>query len=605
MVASVGAVISRSDTSQDNSTAPPDQSESARAVERPELGLTSAIVLAGAGAVLVGLAPLVGVVTPATSAGFPSWPLLLMLAALPPGIAEAFRRRQQPGLAAAVLFGPAVLAPGRLVLDAQLVVDAGLAARPELLVPHTLDPLSPGIGFWFLLTGHIVTGVAGLLALSSGHRVPESSSGSVFGSSETEEPAVSGARRQGLLALVLCATVVAAVGLLMAPFVSDNAFLLARAALDSPLLVLIGSLLVSLGVLSVGGFVASSADSAFARGGLLGLAAAIAGLSVPSLVATMLLPDLRSGWGAWLVFVAVAALALLSLPAGRPSRPEESRDFLLPGLGRLLAVAGVLALLAGVLAILGALAPQLEMPAGMGEPSPYPARMLWPAGVVLIMVGTGLLLPSTALWLRPALPVAAAVLPLSAAAALDTVLTAAQVTGAGAGTGAWAAGAGVVLVLIAAIVAVLAGGVERDDVDLTETSIRRPLAWPAAAGLVLAIGAFVLPILTAPGYTPPGVFTEFSMTSWGLVIALVSVVVAAALAPVCRPPRAAALLCGAALVVFVRVLELPLTAGRAEGAGPGAGLWSGLACIVVLLAAAALAARDARRQDTQASDHVS
>ena len=47
----------------------------------------------------------------------------------------------------------------------------------------------------------------------------------------------------------------------------------------------------------------------------------------------------------------------------------------------------------------------------------------------------------------------------------------------------------------------------------------------------------------------------------------------------------------AALVVAVRVLEFPLTAGRIDGSAPGIGVWLGAAGIVALLGTAALAGR--------------
>jgi hypothetical protein len=183
-----------------------------------------------------------------------------------------------------------------------------------------------------------------------------------------------------------------------------------------------------------------------------------------------------------------------------------------------------------------------------------------------------------------------AVVPLAAAGSLDAVFTAVQAAGAGAGLGAWAAGASVLLAAIAAVLAAIAGAVERDDVDLTEMAMRRLVLVPSLVALVLGAGAFSLPVLTAPGYSAPGVFTDFGTTSWGLVLALAAVVGATALAPMCRPGQAAALLCGAALLVGVRALEFPLTAERLPGTAAGLGLWFGLGCVVVLLGTA-LAAR--------------
>ena len=544
-----------------------------------------ALALAALGAVLAGLAPLLGVVTPAAAPAFLSWPFLLVLAAVAPAVAWTFARRGLRTAAAAVLLGPAALAPGRLVLDGQLLVDAGLAARPELLLTSSLTPLSVSIGTWLLLVGHLATGAAGVLALVGVERTTEVRTS--FGSAEA-----AGAPRQGLLALVLLVTVVAAVGLLMAPFASDDAYLLPRSAVDAPVAVLVGSLLLAIAVPVVGGFAASAADSDVARGGLLGLAAALGAVSLPPLLAAILLSSVRFGWGSVIGLLAAVVLTGLAWSTGRPAATgAEAAELRLPALERLLRLASMAGVLAGVLAFVAALLPQLDMPAGMAESSPYPARLLLPAGALLAVLSVGVALPRTGLWLRPALVVATAVVPLASAAALDTVFTALSAAGARAGAGAWAAGGALVLAGVTAVLAALAGGVERDDVDVTEVEVRRSAMVPVVPAALLAIATFVFPVVTAPDYTPPGVFTDFGTTSWGLVAALTAVLAALALATVSRPARSAALLCGAALVVLVHVLELPLTAGRAAGSAPGLGLWCGVACLAVLLVGVAVTAR--------------
>ncbi|MER5388978.1 hypothetical protein [Saccharopolyspora sp. NPDC002686] len=537
--------------------------------------LRAAIAVSVVGAVLVGLGPLVGLVAPSASAAFLAWPLLLVLALLPAGIAATSVRFGRPAIAAAVLVGPAVLAPGRLVLDAQFVADPGLAARPELLKLHTLQLFSPSIGVWLLLAGHFAAIVAGVLAVRG------------VGPSD-ERP---GANRQGLLALVLCVSVLAAVGVLMAPFASDDPYLLPKPALDAPLIVLVGSVLLAVGVPSAAGYLAGSVDQDFARGGLLGLAAALAGVVVPPLIAAAMLVEISYSWGPVLGLIAVFALVALALPAGRTRSGEVDEDLHLPALNRLLVSSAVLALIAGALTALAAIAPQVEMPYGLRDPSSYPARMLWPAGIVLILVGVGLLLPRLALRVRPLLPVVWVLVPLAATGVLDAVFTAVQAAAAEARIGAWAAGVAVLFAAAAAIVAAVAGAVERDEVDLTEIAMRRPVLIPALISLVLGAAAFALPVVTAPDYTAPGVFTEFGTASWGLLIALAAVVAAAVLAPMCRPSQAAALLCGAAVVVGVRVLEYPLTAERLPDSAPGTGLWFGIAAVLALLASAAAASR--------------
>lgn len=555
----------------------------AAAARAPSAGtsLFLAAAVAGAGALLSALAPLVGVVSPTTPAAFPSWPLLLVVGALPPVLAVLFARRGRSGAAAAVLLGPAALAPGRALVDAQLIADAGLAVRPELLLPRDLDPLSPSTGVWLLLAAHVATVLAGVLAVSGrGARVGDA------GASREGE----GYRNLRLLGAALFASALGVAGVLMAQFGSDSPYLLPDAALDSPLPVLVGRVLIAVALTGAAGFAIGSPDPDSARGGLLGLASAMAAVSLTPLLGALFTSGLAPGWGPVLGVLSAAVLAVLAVPAGRRPEPREVGDLRLPALTRLLVVAGALAIVAGGLAIAGFATPKLHLPALLSDFTPYTARMLVPAGAVLILLG-GACLTRTTARARPALSVAWSAVPLAGAATLDTVLTAEQAVGARVGIGTWLTVAAMVLAGIAAVAAAVAGAVERDDVDLTELSARRAVLGPAVLAGVLAVGAFSLPVVTAPDYTAPGVFTDFGITSWGLLAALVSVLVAVVLAPVCRGSRAAALLCGAAAVVGVRALELPLTGDRAAGAAPGLGLWFCLACLVTLLATALVAAR--------------
>lgn len=571
-VASVCAVTARPDLPSGGSSAP---ATNPQPEPDPPVRLAAAIVVAAASSVLVGLGPLLGLVVPSAPAAFLAWPLLLVLALLAPAMAFVFARRGRLGAAAAVLVGPAALAPGRLVLDLQFVVDAGLATRPELLRVESLDSFAPSTGVWLLIAGHVAAIVAGFLAVR----------GVEHGDAGT------GSHRQGLLTLVLCAGVIAAVGVLMAPFVSDDPYLLPNPALDGPVVVLIGSFLLAVAAPSAAGFLAGSPDPEFARGGLLGVAAAVACVVVPPLVAAAALDDIQFAWGPVFGLVAAIALVALAVPAGRAGSAEPADDLRLPALTRLITISAVLALVAGALALLAAAVPRVEMPYGLRDPSPYPARMLWSAGFLLVVLGVGLLLPRASRWLRPMLPVVWVVIPFAAAGVLDAVFTAVQAADAQAGIGAWAAGIAVLFAALAAVVAGIAGAVERDEVDLTEMAMHRLVLFPSLVALLLAAGAFSFPVVTAPDYAAPGVFTDFGTTSWGLVVALAAVVGAAVLAPMCRPTRAAALLIGAALVVVVRVLEFPLTAERFPRSAPGPGLWFGAACAVVLFVTALAAAR--------------
>jgi hypothetical protein len=149
--------------------------------------------------------------------------------------------------------------------------------------------------------------------------------------------------------------------------------------------------------------------------------------------------------------------------------------------------------------------------------------------------------------------------------------------------------------VVAAILAGIAGTAERDDVDLTEHRANLAVVIPAVAATVLGVGGFGLPALKAPDFVAPGIWSDFRLTSWGLLLGLLVVVAVGGLAPVSRPARAAALLLGAVGVVGVRLLEFPLTSGRVPEASAGAGTWLSLACLVALAIAAVVALVTKRR----------
>lgn len=540
--------------------------------------LPAAIVVSVLGALLTGLGPLVGLVSPGAPAAFTAWPLLLVLALLPAAAAATvIRRSGSPATAAAVLVGPAVLAPGRAVLDLQIAVDAGLAARPELLRADPVTPTSPAAGVWLLLGGHLATLVAGALAVRG---------------MRTGEHRESGAHRQGLLALVLCTGIVGGVAMLMAPFTAHDSFLVARAAADAPIAVLVGSLMLAIGVPAAGGVLAGSDDPDVVRGGLLGLAIGLIAVVVPPLVAVTVLGQLGLGWGPVLGALAALGLAWLAVPAGRgaPAGKEQDHDLRLPSFDRLTLLAGVFATAAGALAMLASQLPALQMPPGVSDPSTYPSRLLLPAGGLVLIGGIAVLIPAARSLVRPALTVVCGAVPFAVAAVLDSVLTTVQAIGASAGPGVWVAGPALLLAPASGMAAALAGGVERDDVDLTEVSVRGRVLGTALLGVLLAGAAYAVPVVSSEEYAPPALFGEFTTTSWGLLIALVSVVGAAVFAPMCRPARAGALLAGASGVMLVRALEYPLTEGRVHDSAPGLGLWFAIACVVVLASSAAGAA---------------
>ena len=115
---------------------------------------------------------------------------MIALALLPAVLAIGLVVARLPIVAAGVLVGSALLAPGRALGDLQLVVDALAVARPELLVPVSLAPLSAGMGSWMLLAGHAATAVAGLLVAGRAGAEPGSAMAMEF--EESSVPAGAG-----------------------------------------------------------------------------------------------------------------------------------------------------------------------------------------------------------------------------------------------------------------------------------------------------------------------------------------------------------------------------------------------------------------------------
>ncbi|MGH3904775.1 MAG: hypothetical protein ACRDTE_11375, partial [Pseudonocardiaceae bacterium] len=229
------------------------------------------------GALALATAPLLPVVStsqgPAAAAGFLGWPLLSALALIP-ALAAVGLARSAPAVTAGLMLGLAALAPGRALLDVQLIADAGLAARPELVLPTSLAPLHPGPGLALLLVGHLLTALAGVLVLTERAQDADrdGSCAPTAGDGVCEDLAGRSTPRQGLLLAALGLGVVASVGLLAPPFHSATGFLLARSAFDGPGWALAGAALLAVLVPTAACLLAASAGGGRARGGLLGIA---------------------------------------------------------------------------------------------------------------------------------------------------------------------------------------------------------------------------------------------------------------------------------------------------------------------------------------------
>ncbi|MER6761430.1 MULTISPECIES: hypothetical protein [Amycolatopsis] len=550
----------------------------------PRLRAATALLALGALALAAGaIAP----VSPDAGPGYLSWPLLVILAVVPAGIAFAAARSGRHGLAAGLVTGLAALAPGRLILDLQFLVNGSKTIRPELYLPdRLLDRSGVGIGFWLLIAGHLLTLVAGIVAAQVVR--------------ERNEIAGGDDKRRWRLIIPLLA-VVAAVGLLMTPVLSDDPFLLARSAFEGPGLALAGYLLLA-GALPVAAVLGVSAGSdGVARGTLGGIVAAVLAVAVPTFVAGLAVSGLGVSTGAYLAVVPMA-LVLVLTPLATPQQTQTERTDLagearVPGLTMWRALTALLALLTGIAAAIGAYAPQL------GNSTDSPARLQLLIAAVLVVLPTPFLLASrTASFARGVLAVLWAGVVLAGTAVLSTAITASEATGLGGLGGAisYHLGAGAVFTAIAlglagltGLAAVVTGVVERDDTG-TEGPRSRVLL-PAGITAVLAIATFGTPVFTAQDYAPPGLWSDFDTPSWGLLAAVLVVLGTLGLSVRSRPGAAAAGLTGAAVLLALHVAEIPLVSSLFSTAKPGLGFWLGLAATAAAVVAAVTAAAGAKK----------
>ncbi|SDD16601.1 hypothetical protein SAMN05216174_1081 [Actinokineospora iranica] len=550
------------------------------------LRVRAALGFAVVGAVLQSAGPVVGLVDGSPPRGFGAVPLLVVLALLPPLCAVVLTVAGRAVTAAGVLVGAALLAPGRALVDAQFLAEPLVASRPEIMVPTSLAPLTAGGGLWLLLGGHLAVAVAGLLAVGRAG----APLGTAYAAEFDDHSDDRSARARGIsLFFALVAGSGAAVGLLLAPFVSADAFVLAGDVIESPAPARYGLLALAVATAAAAVFAAGSDRPAVARGVLTGVALAVLAVTGPQIAAGLVVDRLSPAPGPYFAALGIAAVTAAVWLLGRDAPEPEQREVSLES-GRVHRVAGVLGLLAGAAALGAAFGDQLVVAAGIEAPVAYSNRLFVPAGLLVLGLSAALLVPRAAPAVRPAFTVALAAVPLAAAAALDGAFTATGVSDdVRVGPGVWSAGVALAFAVAAAVAGGIAGGAERDDVDLTERRVDLTLAGPLAAAALFAVGAFGLPAVKAPALVPPGIWAEFRLASWGLLLAVLVVLAVTVIAPASRPTRAAALLLGAAGLVGVRVLEFPLTAARAEQSAPGPGLWLSLACLAALVVGAATA----------------
>jgi hypothetical protein len=581
------------------------------------LWLALGVAALAAGCLVIG--PLFPVVQPDTEPAYQAWPLLAVLALLAPVIAAISVVRGHSGLAAGVLTGAAAVAVGRAVLDLAIASEAGLGPRPELVVPTTLVPVHSGPGQWVLLIGELLIVLAGFIA--AGAVAADDEGGAAF-TGDARSPRAARDGRPVAGAFLLAA--VAGFGLLVVPFRSDNPYLRGAGVPDRPLISAIGGVLIAVAVPLAAMLAASAADRSVARGGLLGLAVGVAGVAVPSVAAGIFGTALHPSWGPYVALVAAAGLVLIAwrLPDRglEPADPAEPVEVALPGESRLLRAAGIAAVLAGLLAVVAAFLPLVTSDQQAELPPTEVERLLIPAGVLVAAGGVALLVGRLARIVRPAFVIGWAVLLVACAGVADLAAAVSGLPTARAGIGntgtwiyamvgavpdrdvyatagvstvrvgpaVWVALGALVVALVAASYAVLAGVAERDRMGVARRPVLRrrvPLLGLIALG---AVGAFGFPVLTGPDFVPTGLWSGLRIGSWGLALALVTVLAGLLISARARLTPALALLGGVAAVLAVRLLELPLTSGRVPGGTAGLGAWFALGCLALVFVAAVM-----------------
>ncbi len=514
---------------------------------------------------------------------YTSWPLLALLALLPPVVAGVLLMRGKPFVAAGLIAAVGVFAFGRLLSDLQIAFAPMAVSRPELFRPTTLVAVTPSAGLWVLLAGHVLVIAGGLLAAGRAGMPAD----------ESEPP--------GLVALHVIIAFWATVGLLGKPFSSADPFQLDRGPWDLPVLGLTGGLLLALAAPLATALAASSPDPDTRQGGVLGVSLALGGVVLPWLVAGTVTTGLGVTAGPVIALLAALALPVLPLLARLVrllrGKRDETEDVALPSTNRVHVAAGVLSVIAAALMLIGATLPQVVLTTGDKATELASANLLWPAGIAFGLLGLALLAPPIAATVRPALLFGYLAMQLAAAGATQSVLVASQAGIAQPGAGFWLMIAEFPLGLLALICAGLAGAVERENTDAGK---RRQVPLPELGAALLAglfaVGAFALPTVRGDNYTAPTLLPNAApAVSWSLLISLIFLIIGIVVALRSRPARGAAVLAGAVLLLGVRALELPLTGSKVEGAVVAPGTWLALAsCAALLVAAALMGARATR-----------
>ena len=614
--------------------------------------LAGLLLLAG---VLVGVCPLIGVVTTADLSPTGAVTIAAFTAVLP-GLLAVALAVTRPMLGLAATAGAGLIGLARLFADFALLTDTDGVTRPELFYETTdrARPFATTGGVWLVLAADLLMVLVGVLAAGRLARAGAEDSGAgpepLFGSVPDPAIAANGqpeaiteadqetrlddsvlalggppggrlGRNLPMIGVGFLGAILLMVGALETPY--SGGYLTQRVLpLGASLAGVLAAALLSL-LAAVSVVVAAALPRPVAAALLAGTALAAAVPPLTAIVAVLAGAPTSVSSSVWWGLAGAVVLASAGLLArrGGPSVDRSDADGGTPP-AILTPAAGGLTLLAAAASFAASRTALLQV--NGAAPDDAAAIVLAPAGprflvaaVPLGVAGVLLLIPPAARIGRAAACIiwAAPVYALAQALALQSLVVASADNPLNADLPVqvrrtWTAGPGlwwgVLVVALAVAAAVLAMITSRrveeaslqvvlDDSVPLSRSVR---VWTAAGLTVLTVVSCTLPVYSVGLARSSTLLVGYDLDAWGIWAVALAVAIACWAATLTRRPAVAVGYLVAAAAVAAVPLIVPGAVLDAPGFAWGPGLWVGGALVVALLAAAPVFAADARRVRT-------
>ncbi len=637
---------------RDPLTSTSNRSEDGGAEQASARLLGGLLLLAG---VLVGVCPLIGVVTTADLSPTGAVTIAAFTAVLP-GLLAVALALTRPMLGLAATAGAGLIGLARLFADLALLTETDGVTRPELFYEATdrARPFATTGGVWLLLVADLLMVLVGVLAAGLLARAGAEDSGAgpepLFGSVPDPAIAANGrpeaiteadretrlddsvlalsgppggrlGRNLPMIGVGFLGAILLMVGALETPY--SGGYLTQRVLpLGASLAGVLAAALLSL-LAAVSVVVAAALPRPVGAALLAGTALAAAVPPLTAIVAVLAGAPTSVSSSVWWGLAGAVVLASAGLLArrGGPSVDHSDADGGAPP-AMLTLAAGGLTLLAAAASFVASRTALLQV--NGAAPDDAAAVVLAPAGprflvaaVPLGVAGVLLLIPAAARIGRAAACVswAAPVYALAQALALRSMVVASADNPLNAdlpedvrrtwtaGPGLWWGVVAVALAVAAAALAMItARRVEEASLQVVlDDSVLQPRAvrGRTAAGLtVLTVVSCALPVYSVGLTRSSTLFVGYDLDTWGIwAVALAVVIACWAATLTSRPAVAVGYLVAAAAVAAVPLI-VPAVVRAAPGFTWGPGLWAGGALFVALLAAAPVFAADARRVRT-------